>query len=87
MRAVSCIIAAATALAWVAGSARAQSADPPVVKKAVKASKDKAKPDKNQYWLLNPVPAEQMRSFNTDRPTKANVPYTVADLTDQRNTF
>src|SRR5580692_5910229 len=79
MRAVSCIIAAATALAlaWVAGSARAQSADPPVVKKAVKASKDKAKPDKNQYWLLNPVPAEQMRSFNTDRPTKANVPYTV----------
>jgi hypothetical protein len=77
MRAVSCIIAAATALAWVAGSARAQSADPPVVKKAVKASKDKAKPNKNQYWLLNPVPAEEMRSFNTDRPTKANVPYTV----------
>jgi hypothetical protein len=79
MRAVSCIIAAATALglAWAAGSARAQSADPPVVKKAVKAGKDKAKPNKNQYWLLNPVPAEQMRSFNTDRPTKANVPYTV----------
>ena len=79
MRAVSCIIAAATALApaWVAGSARAQSADPPVVKKAVKASKAKAKPDKNQYWLLNPVPADQMRSFSTDRPTKANVPYTV----------
>ena len=80
MRAVSCIIAAATALAlgWVAnGSARAQSADPPIVKKAVKASKDKAKPDKNQYWLLNPVPADQMRSFSTDRPTKSNVPYTV----------
>jgi len=34
-------------------------------------------PDKSQYWLLNPVPADQMRDFNTDRPTKANVPYTV----------
>ena len=30
-------------------------------------------PDKSQYWLLNPVPADQMRDFNTDRPTKANV--------------
>jgi hypothetical protein len=80
MRAVSCIIAAATALTlgWVAhGAARAQSADPPVVKKAVKASRDKAKPDKNQYWLLNPVPDDQMRGFSTDRPTKSNVPYTV----------
>jgi len=43
-------------------AARAQSADPP---------------DKNQYWLLNPVPADQMRDFNTDRPPKANSPYTV----------
>ncbi len=34
-------------------------------------------PDKSQHWLLNPVPADQMRDFNTDRPTKANVPYTV----------
>jgi Putative MetA-pathway of phenol degradation len=49
----------------------------PVVKKASKASAGKAKPDKNQYWLLNPVPPDQMRSFNTDRPTKSNVPYTV----------
>jgi hypothetical protein len=80
MRAVSCIIAAATALAllWVANTpACAQSADPSIVNKTPKASKSKAKPDKNQYWLLNPVPADQMRSFNTDRPTKANVPYTV----------
>ena len=80
MRAVSWVIAAATALAalWVANSqARAQSADPPIVKKAPKASKSKAKPDKNQYWLLNPVPPDQMRSFSTDRPTKSNVPYTV----------
>jgi Putative MetA-pathway of phenol degradation len=33
--------------------------------------------DKSQYWLLNPVPTDQMRDFDTDRPTKANVPYTV----------
>ena len=48
-----------------------------MVKKAAKASKSKAKPDKNQYWLLNPVPPDQMRSFSPDRPTKSNVPYTV----------
>jgi len=36
-----------------------------------------AQPDKSQYWLLNPVPTDQMRDFNTDRPPKANVPYTV----------
>jgi Putative MetA-pathway of phenol degradation len=85
MRAVSWAIAAVAALAmpWGANSpARAQSADSPIVKKAAKARKSKAKPDeskpdKNQYWLLNPVPPDQMRSFNTDRPTKANVPYTV----------
>src|SRR4029077_5489752 len=33
--------------------------------------------DKSQYTLFNPTPKDQMRSFNTDRPTKANVPYTV----------
>ena len=89
MRAGSCIIAAAmlAAVMLANGSARADSADPqiakpavvkpPVVKRATKASKSKAKPDKNQYWLLNPVPPDQMRSFSTDRPTKANVPYTV----------
>jgi hypothetical protein len=48
-----------------------------LVNKAAKVGKSKAKPDKNQYWLLNPVPTDQMRSFNTDRPTKSNVPYTV----------
>jgi len=51
--------------------------DKPVVKKAPKASASKKKPDKNQYWLLNPTPPDQMRSFSTDRPTKSNVPYTV----------
>jgi hypothetical protein len=34
-------------------------------------------PDKSQYWLFNPVPDNEMRDFETDRPPKANVPYTV----------
>ena len=34
-------------------------------------------PDKSQYTLFNPVPDDQMRDFNTDRPPKANVPFTV----------
>jgi hypothetical protein len=33
--------------------------------------------DKSQYTLFAPAPREQMRPFNTDRPTKSNVPYTV----------
>jgi hypothetical protein len=33
--------------------------------------------DKSQYTLFNPMPKELMRDFNTDRPTKSNVPYTV----------
>lgn len=84
MRAVSCIMIAALSLAlsWLAsGGARAESNDPPIVKKAAKktatARKSPAKPDKNQYWLLNPTPPDEMRSFSTDRPPKANVPYTV----------
>jgi len=36
-----------------------------------------AAPDKSGYSLLNPTPADQMRSFGTDRPPKANGPYTV----------
>jgi Putative MetA-pathway of phenol degradation len=79
MRAVSSIAASAmiAVLWWANGAAAAAVDDQPVVKKATKAKKDKAKPDKNQYWLLNPTPPDQMRSFNTDRPTKANVPYTI----------
>jgi Putative MetA-pathway of phenol degradation len=85
MRAVSCIIVAAISLVflWLAnGNARAESSDPPTIKKTAKARKsatkpEKKKPDKNQYWLLNPTPPDEMRTFNTDRPTKANVPYTV----------
>jgi hypothetical protein len=33
--------------------------------------------DKSQYTLFNPTPAGQMRPFDTDRPTKSNVPFTV----------
>jgi hypothetical protein len=82
MRAISCITCAML-LCVARGAALAESFDKPavndkpIVKKAPKPSASKAKPDKNQYWLLNPVPPDQMRSFSTDRPTKSNVPYTV----------
>jgi hypothetical protein len=33
--------------------------------------------EKDQYTLFNPTPVDKMRAFNTDRPTKSNVPYTV----------
>jgi hypothetical protein len=33
--------------------------------------------DKSRYTLFNPTPVDQLRSFNADRPTKSNVPYTV----------
>jgi hypothetical protein len=33
--------------------------------------------EKSGYTLLDPVPAEQMREFNTDRPDKTESPYTV----------
>ena len=33
--------------------------------------------DKSEYTFFNPTPKDKMRDFNTDRPTKSNVPYTV----------
>jgi len=36
-----------------------------------------SEPDKSQYTLFDPVPDALMRDFNTDRPPKANSPYTV----------
>jgi hypothetical protein len=33
--------------------------------------------DKSDYSLFDPTPDDQMRSFSTDRPPKANTPYTV----------
>jgi hypothetical protein len=85
MRVVTYIMAATISLAypWIASCAAfAETSDLPGVKKIAKARKsaanaDKKKPDKTQYWLLNPTPPDEMRSFNTDRPTKANIPYTV----------
>src|SRR5262245_57378385 len=47
---------------------------------AANASADEPPPkavDKSQYTLFNPTPKDQMRGFNTDRPTKVTVPYTV----------
>lgn len=38
---------------------------------------DEPPPDKSGYTLFNPTPPDQLRSFNTDRPTKANVPWTL----------
>lgn len=38
---------------------------------------DDAAPDKSGYTLLDPTPAAELRDFNTDRPPKANSPYTV----------
>jgi hypothetical protein len=34
-------------------------------------------PDKSGYSIFNPTPTDAMRSFSTDRPTRANVPWTV----------
>jgi hypothetical protein len=74
---VFCVASSFSGAALAEPAAQPAVDDKPIVKKPRKASKSKAKPDKNQYWLLNPVPRDQMRSFSTDRPTKSNVPYTV----------
>lgn len=44
---------------------------------AVPAFAGDGEPDKSDYTLFNPTPDADMRSFNTDRPPKANSPYTV----------
>jgi Putative MetA-pathway of phenol degradation len=41
------------------------------------ADDSSAPPDKSPYTLFNPTPDDQLRSFQTDRPTKAESPYTV----------
>jgi len=38
---------------------------------------DEPLPNKSGYTLFNPTPPDLLRSFNTDRPTKANVPWTI----------
>jgi hypothetical protein len=80
MRLIAIVLLAATSLVGTASAEPAEKPtinNRPIVKKAVKPSAASPKSDKNQYSLLNPVPADQMRNFSTDRPTKANVPYTV----------
>jgi len=44
---------------------------------AVAAFADDSPPDKSDYSLFNPTPEADLRSFSTDRPPKANSPYTV----------
>jgi len=44
---------------------------------ALPALADDSTPDKSDYSLFNPTPDASLRSFNTDRPPKANSPYTV----------
>lgn len=34
-------------------------------------------PDKSQYTLFNPTPADQMRQLDTDRPNVTNTPHTI----------
>jgi hypothetical protein len=41
------------------------------------AAADASAADTDPYTLFNPTPTDKMRDFNTDRPTKSNVPYTV----------
>jgi hypothetical protein len=41
------------------------------------ARTQEAKPDKSGYSILNPTPPELLRDFSTDRPTRANIPYTI----------
>ena len=35
------------------------------------------RPDKWQYTLFNPVPRDELRSMDTDRPDKTDTPYTI----------
>ena len=44
---------------------------------AVPLLADDAPPDKSDFTLFNPTPDADLRSFSTDRPPKANSPYTV----------
>jgi hypothetical protein len=44
---------------------------------AIPVLADDAAPDKSDYTLFNPTPDADLRSFSTDRPPKANSPYTV----------
>ena len=55
---------------WAALAGSVARADPPSTQAA-------APPDKSQYTLFNPVPADQLRSMQTDRPNVTNTPITV----------
>ena len=70
MRLISCVTAAV--VLWgassLSGAALSEPVTPWMASKVEKPKKSRPKPDKNQYWLFNPVPPDQMRRFSTDRP-------------------
>jgi len=47
-----------------------------ILSTAVARAED-ASPDKSAFTLFDPTPVADLRAFNTDRPPKANSPYTV----------
>lgn len=54
--------------AFISTSARSDDSQPP---------QNQPAQDKSAYSLFYPTPDSALRSFQTDRPTKSNVPYTV----------
>jgi hypothetical protein len=72
-----CLLGSLSAAALADPIEKPPSNHQPAVKKTLRGSTGKTEPNKDQYWLLNPMPLDKMRSFSTDRPTKSNVPYTV----------
>jgi hypothetical protein len=65
------VIAIALALNISAASARADSDDASTAPAATEP------PDKSQYTLFDPVPTDQLREFETDRPDKTDSPITI----------
>ena len=70
MRFAPCV-AAATVLCFASspsGTTLSKPIAPWMINKPERPKKARPGPDKNQYWLFNPVPKDQMRRFSTDRP-------------------
>jgi hypothetical protein len=74
-------VAGKTSLIWIVGTLAAiSSANSPAVLADDTPSTTAvttATADKWQFTLLNPVPAEQLRGMDTDRPNVTNTPHTV----------
>ena len=70
MRLISCVTAVIVlwGVSSLSGATLAKPIIPLMASKIEKPKKSRPKLDKNQYWLFNPVPPDQMRRFSTDRP-------------------